>query len=172
MQPILWRALGKHIKSKSRRRSACNIYSAEQCVCKWLDSRQDGDVFWHATSLVRKQYLLATCDQAPSSSPELVSTNPRIWLCRACQTEMQSILISLFKGPVADVALLPEYPSQSHHSSYTESEEEQCEEYIQCCTHLQIQTFARRIISSLKGKVQPKKLNMSLFAWKMFSRMF
>ncbi len=75
---------------------------------------------------------------------------------RACQTEMLSRAISLFKGPVADVALLPEYPSQSHHSSYTESEEE----HIQSCTNLQIQTFTRPIISSLKGKVQP---NMSLF---------
>ncbi len=74
----------------------------------------------------------------------------------ACQTEMLSRAISLFKGPVADVALLPEYPSQSHHSSYTESEEE---EHIQSCTNLQIQTFTRPIISSLKGKVQP---NMSL----------
>lgn len=74
MKHILWRAVGRHIKSKSRPRSAwCewknNIYSAEKCVWKWLVSRQDGDVFWHA-SLVGKQYLLATCDQAHSSSPE------------------------------------------------------------------------------------------------------
>ncbi len=146
---VLWRALGKHIKSKSRPRSAwCewknNIYSAEQCVWKWLVSRQDGDVFWHA-SLVEKQYLLATWDQAHSSSPERRETarlhKPRIRLCRVCQSEMQSIVTSLFKGPVADVALLPEYPSQSHlsvtaYSSYTESEEQQHVRNIQCCTNL------------------------------------
>lgn len=75
MKHILWRALGTHIKSKSRPRSAwCewkyNIYSAGKCVWKWLVSRKDGDVLWNATLLVRKQYLLATCDQAHSSSLE------------------------------------------------------------------------------------------------------